>query len=146
MLPEDRQILFRIAQWTSKQKYARVEKIRQMAETEANYLIIIREIDRVKAQLQYARTLNAEATLTLLDWLKILERFDWHCAYCQSRPFEIMSHIIPLPCGGTTPQNCVPSCYSCNSGKRKIHARHHVQALLAEQSKPHASRQNNTIE
>jgi hypothetical protein len=127
--PEDKQVLFRVAQWTLEKKYFRVEKIRQLAETEENYLIIIRELDRVKAQLQRARTLGATATLTLVDWLMILEQFDWQCAYCQSRPFEIMSHIIPLPRGGTTTDNCVPSCYSCSTGKRKTLARQQVLSL-----------------
>jgi 5-methylcytosine-specific restriction endonuclease McrA len=119
---KDRQTLLHVAQWTLEQKYLRVEKIRQLVGTEENYRIIIREIDRVKAQRQNARTLRAEATLTLLDWLMILERFDWQCAYCRTRPFKIMSHIVPLPRGGTTPENCVPSCYSCLSRKRKLSA------------------------
>lgn len=129
--PEDRQILFRVAQWTHEQKYFRVQKLRQLAGTEENYRILIREIDRVKAQVQRARTLEADATLTLVDWLMTLEQFDWCCAYCASKPFEVMSHVIPLPRGGTTPDNCVPACYSCSTGKRKMRARHHVEAWLA---------------
>ncbi|MBA2682028.1 MAG: HNH endonuclease [Ktedonobacteraceae bacterium] len=43
-----------------------------------------------------------------------------------------MSHVIPLPRGGTTPENCVPACYSCSTGKGKVHARHRVQAQLVE--------------
>jgi len=130
VIPEDRQILFRVAQWTLEQKYFRVQKIRQLAGTEENYRIIIREIDRVKAQVQRARSLTADATLTLVDWFIILEQFGWHCAYCQSKPFEVMSHVIPLPRGGTTPDNCVPACYSCSTGKRKTRMRHRVEALL----------------
>ena len=129
--PEDRQILFRVAQWIHEQKYFRVQKIRQLAGTEENYRILIREIDRVKAQVQRARSLQADATLTLVDWLTILEQFCWSCAYCLSKPFEVMSHVTPLPRGGTTPDNCVPACYSCSTGKRKTRARHHVEAWLA---------------
>lgn len=131
MTPENRQVLLRVAQWTLERKYFRVETIRQLAETEENYLVIMREIDRVKAQLRRARTLEAEATLTVVDWILILERFDWRCAYCQSGPFEVMSHIIALPRGGTTAENCVPACYSCSSGSRKRYARRRLQALLA---------------
>ncbi|GHO97725.1 hypothetical protein KSF_077730 [Reticulibacter mediterranei] len=129
MTPEDRQVLFHVAQWTLEHRYFRVEMIRQLAGTEENYLIIMKEIDRVKAQLKRARTLAADATLTVVDWVQILERFEWQCAYCQEKPFEVMSHIIPLPRGGTTPENCVPSCYSCSSGTRKRYAR---RRLLAE--------------
>ena len=131
MTPEDRQAIFYVAQRAVEQKYFRIEKIRQLAGTEENYLLIIREIDRVKAQVQRARSLEADATLTLVDWFMILEQFGWCCAYCRSGPFEIMSHIIPLPRGGTTPDNCVPACYSCSTGKRKVRARHRVEALLA---------------
>jgi 5-methylcytosine-specific restriction endonuclease McrA len=132
VIQEDRRELLHIAQWVCEQKYFRVKKIRQLAGTEENYLLLIREIDRVKSQVQHARSLEAEATLTLVDWLVILEHFAWLCAYCQSKPFEIMSHVIPLPRGGTTPENCVPSCYSCSTGKGKVHARHRVQAQLVE--------------
>jgi len=125
--PEDRNALFRVAQWAHQHKYSRIEKIRQLAGTEENYLLIIREIDRVKAQIQNARTLDAQATLTLVDWLMILEQFDWHCAYCRSKRFEIMSHVIPLPSGGTTPENCVPACYSCSAGTRKKHMLHRLR-------------------
>jgi 5-methylcytosine-specific restriction endonuclease McrA len=125
---EDREILFRVARWTSEQKYFRIQKIRQLAGTEENYRILIRELDRVKAQVQRARSLEADATLTLVDWLTTLEQFDWCCAYCLTRPFEVMSHIIPLPRGGTTPDNCVPACYSCCTGKRKSRMRHYVEA------------------
>jgi hypothetical protein len=129
--PEDRQTIFRVAQRAVEQKYFRVEKIRQLAGTEENYLLIIREIDRVKSQVKRARSMEAEATLTVVDWLVILEQFEWQCAYCQCGPFEIMSHVIPLPRGGTTPENCVPSCYSCSTGVRKRSARRRFQAQLA---------------
>ena len=132
MIQEDRRDLLPIAQWICQQKYFRVKRIRQLAGTEENYLLLIREVDRVKSQVQHARSLGAEATLTLVDWVSILERFGWLCAYCQRKPFEIMSHVVPLPRGGTTPENCVPSCYSCSSGRGKVHARDRVQALLEE--------------
>ena len=133
MIPEDRQIFLHIAQWTLAQKYLRVQKIRQLAGTEEHYRILIREIDRVRGQVQRARSLEAEATLTLVDWFTILERFDWLCAYCQSKPFEVMSHITPLPRGGTTPENCVPACHSCSTGRRKLHARYLVITRLEQE-------------
>jgi 5-methylcytosine-specific restriction endonuclease McrA len=129
--PEDRQAIFHVAQRVVEQKYFRVEKIRELAGTEENYLLIIREIDRVKAQVKRARSMEVDATLTVVDWIMILEQFEWRCAYCQCVPFEIMSHVIPLPRGGTTPENCVPSCYSCNTGARKRYARRRLQAQLA---------------
>jgi 5-methylcytosine-specific restriction endonuclease McrA len=134
MTPESREVLFRVAQWVAGRKRLIVRKVRQLAETEENYLFIIREIDRVKSQIERARMLQAEATLTLIDWLTILELFDWKCAYCLEKPFQVMSHVIPLPSGGTTPENCVPACYSCSSGRREVKRteRDRLQASLRE--------------
>jgi 5-methylcytosine-specific restriction endonuclease McrA len=129
MTPEDKQILFRVAQWIGEGNRKVVQKIRELAETEENYLIIIRELDRVTGQVTQARQLQAEATLTLMDWLVTLEDFNWQCAYCQSKPFQVMCHVIPLSVGGTTPENCVPACYSCCRYRKTGDAR--VQAYLA---------------
>ena len=128
MIPQDTQTLFRVAQWAMSSKRKVVKTVRELAGTEENYLIIIKEIDRVEAQLRRARTLHAEATLTLIDWLTTLEYFHWQCAYCESKPFRVMSHFIRLPPGGTTPDNCVPACYGCRACRRTEHA--HVQAYL----------------
>ena len=94
-------------------------------------LIIIREIDRVKSQLLRARCLAAEATLTLVDWLTILDTFGWRCAYCQAKPFQVMSHVIPLSHGGTTADNCVPACYGC-CGRRRTKDQPRIQAYLTQ--------------
>jgi hypothetical protein len=140
MSPEDREALFHVARWTIGKKRLVVKKVRQLAGTEENYLLIIREIDRVKSQLERAKMLDAEATLTLVDWLINLEIFDWQCAYCQSKPFQIMSHIIPLPHGGTTPENCVPACYACSS-RCKASARQGLQAYLIEAKRQYRDRE-----
>jgi len=96
-----------------------LSKIRKLAGTEENYLIIARELDRVNAQVVHARTLHVEATLTLLDWLIIVDSYQWKCAYCQEKPFEVMHHRIPFPAGGTTPTNCVPACRGCLFRRKK---------------------------
>lgn len=146
MTPEDKLILFRVAQWVSTCNRKVVKTIRQLAETEENYLIIIREIDRVEGQLSHARTLGADATLTLVEWLVTLEDFDWQCAYCQSKPFQMMSHVIPLPVGGTVPENCVPACYGCNIYRRNEHVRVRVQTYLAnKKNKPGNTHMQKTI-
>jgi hypothetical protein len=118
MVPQDQLILFRVAQWVDGGNRKVVKTIRQLAETEENYQVIIREIDRVEAELGRARTLGAAAALTLVEWLITLVDFDWRCAYCQSRPFQVMSHVTPLPRGGTVLENCVPACYRCSTYKK----------------------------
>lgn len=130
MIPEDRQALFRVANWTMTTNRKTLKTIRQLAETEENYLLIVRELDRVEAHLQRARTLGAEATLTLVDWLTTLDHFNWRCSYCESKEFRVMSHFLSLPLGGTTPENCVPACYACRRFRRKENSR--VSAYLAQ--------------
>lgn len=112
MRSEEKQKLAYIAR-TAEHKYFRVETIRRLAGTEEEYRIIMREIDRIKAQLMRARTAGVAATLDIVEWFLILESFNWKCAYCQKKPFQVMSHKIPQAEGGTTSQNCVPACYSC---------------------------------
>ena len=130
MTPQDKQIIFRVAQWVSSGNRKVVATIRQLAETEENYWIIIREIDRVESERSRAHTLGAEATLTLMEWFTTLVDFDWRCAYCQFRPFQMMSHVTPLPRGGTVLENCVPACYRCSRYKKTEHVRIRVQTYL----------------
>lgn len=81
--------------------------IRQLVVTEANYVCLIRELDRVENQCSRARTLRAATTLTLVEWLETLAYFHWQCAYCQEKPFQVMSHYLSLPYG--EPQQIIVS-------------------------------------
>ncbi|GHO90247.1 hypothetical protein KSF_002950 [Reticulibacter mediterranei] len=113
MLAEQEQFLLHLAHVISQQERKVVSKIRERAGTEEMYLIFIREYDRVRGQIIRARYIRAEATLTLPEWLSILAYFQWRCAYCQNKPFQVMHHLIPRPQGGTSVDNCVPACYRC---------------------------------
>ncbi len=118
LTPETEHILSLIDQ-AIEHKYLRVENIRRLAGSEENYHTIIREVDRVKAQLLYARADNAAATLTVREWFTLLDRFAWKCAYCGEKPFQVMSHVTARSEGGTTAENCVPACHSCISKPNK---------------------------
>lgn len=134
----EKRILFRVAQWVGEGNRRIVEKIRELAETEENYMIIMRELDRVTGQITQARKVRAPATLTLMDWFVTLEDFDWQCAYCQARSFQIMCHAFPLVEKGTTPENCVPACYACCRYRKAENVR--VHTYLA--SRQHRGTQN----
>jgi hypothetical protein len=132
MTMEDTQTLLEVARWIATHRNIR-STIRRIAKTEENYLLFVQELDRVESQCFRARTMHAEATLTLVEWLEALNYFHWHCAYCQLKPFQVMSHYLPLAQGGTTAMNCVPACYHCrqNREKENEHIRDyfaHVQA------------------
>jgi hypothetical protein len=131
---EDREIMLSIAHWIMNHRKS-VKKIRQLAGTEERYMLIIREIDRLELQLTKARYLRSEATLTLAEWLDTLNHFHWRCAYCGEKSFEVMSHITPLPDGGTTVDNCVPGCYTCIRNNRKDNP--YVSAYLASAKRRH---------
>jgi hypothetical protein len=118
MTPEDAQALLEVARWTLHHQNRRIT-IRQLAETEENYLLLIRELERVESQRFLAQARHAEATLTLVGWLESLNYFHWRCAYCQSKPFQVKSHPLPLSQGGTTATNCVPACYRCRQFQKR---------------------------
>lgn len=76
----------------------------------------------VNSHLLRARRAGLPATLTIEQWFYTLEFFGGFCAYCQRKPGIILEHFIPLSLGGgTTSDNCIPSCYSCNARKRDRH-------------------------
>jgi hypothetical protein len=125
----EERILLGIDNWIATGRYRCMKTLRQLAETEENYMIISREITRVEAQVQRARKQEALATLTLVEWVSTLDYFGWMCAYCQERSFQVMSHVLPLAEGGTTRRNCVPACHRCRGLKQKDDR--YIQAFLA---------------
>lgn len=116
---EDMRQLLQVAEWTLQNHHLVMSAIRKQASSEEQYLIIARELDRVRDNNARARSLHAEATLTLVDWLVIVDSYHWQCAYCQEKPFEVMHHRIPLREAGTTSFNCLPACRSCRSRRKK---------------------------
>jgi HNH endonuclease len=89
---------------------------RNRDETEAK---IKRESKKVQYHLNMAKRVGLPATLTLPEWVETLNHFVWRCACCTRNPYEILEHIQPIIAGGgTTLDNCVPACPSCNTLKR----------------------------
>ena len=61
-------------------------------------------------------------TLTSKEWLEILEKYNYRCAYCgvefDCENLPTKDHIIPISKGGDNiKENIVPACKSCNSRK-----------------------------
>ena len=76
------------------------------------------EITRIRNAINRAKRAGVIATLTLVEWLETLDDFNGKCAYCGQGQFEILEHFIPISHGGgTTVNNCIPSCGSCNVKK-----------------------------
>ncbi|GLV61198.1 hypothetical protein KDH_80140 [Dictyobacter sp. S3.2.2.5] len=79
-------------------------------------------LEAVKSQCARAKDQGLPATLTVSQWCNTLKAFYGLCAYCRKKPGIVIEHYIPLTSGGgTTADNCVPSCFSCNSRKGNKH-------------------------
>ena len=77
---------------------------------------------RVIGARRAARKKGLPATLTIQQWCAILVAYKYQCAYCGKKETKKRSltqdHVLPLSKGGgTTPENIVPACKSCNSAK-----------------------------
>lgn len=89
---------------------------------EARLARIEEEADKVKKHNKRAIELNHPGTLTVEKWIKMLNDFQWACAYCDGE-YDVLEHVIPLtfPDSGTRRWNCVPACNKCNSLKGPYH-------------------------
>ncbi len=81
---------------------------------------IMQEMKRVWRHNWRALQKGQTATLTIGEWLDVLNRHGWRCAHCGG-PFESMDHIRSLRRGGgTVATNVVPSCLRCNSLRDQV--------------------------
>ena len=77
---------------------------------------------QISSHLKRARDAGNLATLTVADWYNTVIHFNHNCAYCRYRPFQVLEHFLPITLGGgTTVENCVPACFSCNAKKGSQH-------------------------
>lgn len=61
---------------------------------------------------------QVESTLTNEEWIHILKKFNYSCAYCGKRNTLEMDHVVPISKGGAhTVNNVVPACRKCNASK-----------------------------
>lgn len=68
-----------------------------------------------------ARKSGTVVDLTEEQWLRVLQHFEYRCAYCDKDIHDkfTIDHVVPLSKGGThTIDNVVCSCISCNSAKK----------------------------
>jgi hypothetical protein len=83
----------------------------------AQSMLHTREYKRVLLHCDRASEAGVPATLTIKEWIKVLDRYKWKCAYCGGS-FEVLEHFTPIALGGgTTKENCLPACNFCNALK-----------------------------
>lgn len=70
-----------------------------------------------------AKKQGLPATLTTVQWIETVSHYQWKCAICQTRPYQVLEHFIPLALGnkGTSADNCIPTCSMCNRIKGDVH-------------------------
>jgi len=88
----------------------------------AAYEVVHPEVRRTIKARRKARMKALPATLTTEQWKAILAAYKHRCAYCgkkeRKRHSLTQDHVVPVKKGGgTTANNIVPSCRSCNSKK-----------------------------
>lgn len=77
---------------------------------------------RVEYHNNRASRVGLPATLTVTQWIKTLDHFEWKCAFCSEGAYEVVEHFVPIiHGGGTTEYNCTPACASCNRIKNDTH-------------------------
>lgn len=78
-------------------------------------------IEKIVEQKRRARQKGNDANLTTAQWSRILYLSRGYCFYCRKHigySNLVMEHRIPIvKGGGTTIENVVPACSSCNSKK-----------------------------
>lgn len=90
-------------------------------ERQAQERVKLIEQERKKVNLQNKRAMKVRllGNLTLEQWIKTLDHFEWKCAYCLDAKYTIFEHFVPLVHGkGTSQDNCVPACPRCNGIKQ----------------------------
>lgn len=92
-----------------------------IAEGQTNRLHSGREA-LVSAHNRRAWDVGSQGDLTPAKWAEVIRHFDG-CAYCGKRNVTLaLEHVIPISHGGgTTQNNVVPACVSCNCAKGTKH-------------------------
>ena len=108
-----------ITQVAERNKNWRKQNLEHCKEIERRYRLKNPEKRAISQARREAIKLGLPNTLTSEQWEAIKKIYHNRCAYCGHKPSKLtIDHVIPLSKGGgTTPDNIVPACFSCNSGK-----------------------------
>lgn len=82
------------------------------------------ELAQFRLDRHRKRAKGGYAKVTVADWERIKERFEYRCAYCHNligKDKVTMDHVIPLSKGGRhAVGNIVPACNRCNQHKGSL--------------------------
>ena len=82
---------------------------------------------------RHARKLGAPGTHTTVEWIWLLQLWNWTCAYCGARGALQPDHRVPLARGGSNNiENILPACRRCNQRKALLTEEEFRARLAAE--------------
>jgi len=85
-----------------------------------------------------ARKLQLEGSYTTIQWIELLQKWNWTCAYCGDSGALQPEHRTPLGRGGSNLiENILPACARCNQRKHLLTEAEFRARLAAE--KPRAT-------
>jgi 5-methylcytosine-specific restriction endonuclease McrA len=88
---------------------------------------------RIEHHAAVAKRKGAPGKYTPGEWLELLAKYKYRCAYCYrrvNRKTASADHVVPLSRGGTNwSDNIVPACLPCNQRKNSLTAREHLRRL-----------------
>ena len=80
-----------------------------------------------------ARKLGAAGSYATIEWIELLQRWNWTCAYCGERAALEPDHRIPRGRGGSNSiENILPACRRCNQRKALLTEKEFRARLAAE--------------
>jgi 5-methylcytosine-specific restriction endonuclease McrA len=81
-----------------------------------------------------ARKLLATGSFTTTEWIGLLQKWNWTCAYCGSSGALEPDHRVPLARGGSNLiENILPACARCNQRKHLLTEDEFRARLAAEE-------------
>ncbi len=84
-----------------------------------------------------ARKLGAEGSHTTMEWIELLQKWNWTCAYCGESAALQPDHRVPLGRGGSNwIENILPACGPCNQRKHLMSEEEFRARLVAEREAP----------
>jgi len=101
----------------------------------AAYIRAHRELRQAISARRRGRELAANGNHTTQEWIALLRRFDYRCAYCGAEEPLEPDHRVPLARGGTNfIENILPACHRCNSRKRLLTEEEFRSRLASDES------------
>jgi 5-methylcytosine-specific restriction endonuclease McrA len=70
---------------------------------------------------RHAREIGVVGSFTTAEWVWLLQKWNWVCAYCGEPGALQPEHRVPLARGGSNAiDNILPSCARCNQRKHSL--------------------------